>query len=139
MGENNDLVELLRNRKLKATSKRIEVLDIIRKRSSAIPYSALQAALNGFDRVTLYRTIQSLLENGIIHKALTEENETFYALCSSNCTSVTHIHEHIHFTCMECHGVTCVESLNPIQLSIPGHSIENLEIAARGRCTLCKT
>lgn len=138
MHENNDLIELLRNRKLKATSKRLEVLNLIRERSSAISYSALQTALQGFDRVTLYRTIQSLLETRIIHKALTEENETFYALCSSNCTSVTHIHEHIHFTCIECHGVTCVESLNPIQLSIPGHSIENVEIAARGRCATCK-
>lgn len=138
MQENNYLTELLRNRKLKVTSKRLEVLGVIREHSSAISYSALQASLHDFDRVTLYRTIHSLIENGIIHKALTEENETFYALCSTTCTSASHIHKHIHFKCVECNGVTCVESVHPIQLSIVGYSIENVEVEARGRCAACK-
>ena len=78
MEKNIHLAELLRERKLKATSTRLEVLSVISDYNKAIPFSEIQNALHNFDRVTLYRTIHALMENGIIHKALIEEKETFF-------------------------------------------------------------
>jgi Fur family ferric uptake transcriptional regulator len=137
MTVNIHLAELLRERKLKATSTRLEVLSVISDYNKAIPFSEIQEALQGFDRVTLYRTLHALMENGIIHKALIDENETFFALCSMSCSSNHHDHKHIHFKCTNCHAVTCVQAVHPISLSIPGHSIENFEIEATGVCSSC--
>jgi Fur family ferric uptake transcriptional regulator len=137
MEENSHLAELLRGRKLKATSTRLEVLSVISNYNKAIPFSEIQNALHGFDRVTLYRTLHALTDNGIIHKALIDENETFFALCSSSCSSNCHNHKHIHFKCSSCQAVTCVQAESPISFSILGHSIENFEIEASGVCASC--
>jgi len=137
MEENIHLVEILRERKLKVTSTRLEVLLVISDYNKAIPFSEIQNALHGFDRVTLYRTLHALIENGIIHKALIDEKETFFAMCSSSCLSNYHNHKHIHFKCSRCQSVTCVQADSPIIFSIPEHSIENFEIEAKGLCASC--
>ena len=133
----NNLVELLRERKLKATSTRLEVLSVISDYHKAIPFSQIKNTLHDFDRVTLYRTIHVLMENGIIHKALIDEKETFFALCSNSCTEDYHKHKHIHFNCSSCQFVTCVQADRPISFSILGHLIENFEIEATGLCQNC--
>lgn len=137
MSENTYLAELLRERKLKATSTRLEVLSVISDYNKAIPFSEIQTALHGFDRVTLYRTIQVLMESGIIHKALKDDHETFFAMCSKNCTLANHSHKHIHFKCTLCEAVTCVQAVSSIGLSIPGHTVHNFEIEATGICESC--
>ena len=72
--------ELLHKRELKATNNRIDLLSNLDKFGSAMPYSAIQKSLNGSDRVTLYRNLQTLSEKGIIHKAATIANEDYYCL-----------------------------------------------------------
>jgi Fur family ferric uptake transcriptional regulator len=136
--ENNDhLAELLRGRNLKATSTRLQVLEVISNYHKAIPFSEIQKVLQGFDRVTLYRTLHALMESGIIHKALIEEKETFYAICSHNCSTHSHNHNHIHFKCSNCLAVTCVQADNPINFSIPNHTIESFEVEVIGLCSTC--
>lgn len=136
--QHNPLAELLRERNLKATATRLQVLSVIANYGNAIPYSGIQKDLESFDRVTLYRILHTLEDKGIIHKALIDESETFYALCSRNCTTHHHHHNHIHFKCTQCREVTCVPSSNDIQPSIPGHVIEYFTIEATGICAVCK-
>ena len=57
-----------------------------------MPYSAIQKALKSTDRVTLYRTLQTLSDKGIIHKAAHIDNEDYYAICEHSCTADEHIH-----------------------------------------------
>lgn len=137
MNDQKQWAGLLRNRNLKATSKRIEVLSVISQNEKAIPLSEIQKSLKDFDRVTLYRTIQALTENGIIHKAMSDEKNTYYAICSHRCSSHQHDHKHIHFKCNSCHTVSCVQAEQSISLSILGHSIEDFEIEAKGICASC--
>ena len=91
--------ELLHKRELKATNSRIDLLSNLDKFGSAMPYSAIQKSLKGRDRVTLYRTLQTLSDKGIIHKAATIDNEDYYAICGLSCTSQDHVHNHVHFKC----------------------------------------
>lgn len=137
MKENSDLAELLRQRKLKATSTRLEVLSIISSYNKAIPFFEIQNALHGIDRVTLYRTINALMENGIIHKALIDEKGTFFAMCSNSCSSNYHNHKHMHFKCSSCQTVTCIQPDKPISFSIKGYLIENYKIETTGVCVSC--
>ena len=129
--------QILRKRKLKATPTRIQVLDTIKAYSSAIPYSAIQNNLVDFDRVTLYRTINTLLDKGIIHKAYTTDDEVFYALCGDHCDSHDHHHDHIHFKCTSCNTVSCVNLPQNIAISLPSYQIEKLSINAVGVCAGC--
>ena len=89
---NIQIKELLKKRNLKATTARLSLLTKMEGNGSAMSYSAIQAALNPIDRVTLYRTIESLKEKGIIHKAFQENSEIYYALCSNRCEENHHHH-----------------------------------------------
>lgn len=132
-----DLAKLLRARDLKATSTRLEALSIIAGYPKAMPYSKLRDELKDFDRVTLYRTIQALTEHGIIHKAMTAGDDTYYALCGRGCSTLEHDHGHIHFKCTSCNQVSCVFPDEPLNLNISQHIVHNIAIEASGICMSC--
>lgn len=138
MTDQSSFEHLLRARKLKATATRLGVLSALADYAQAMPHSAIQNTLQGVDRVTLYRTIQALSENGIIHKAMVEAGETYYALCSPRCTPEQHQHKHIHFKCTQCQKVTCVQASQAINLSIPGHQVGDFDVTASGICQECR-
>lgn len=129
--------DLLRNRSLKATPKRLELLNTVANYNSAIPYSVLQKKLSHFDRVTLYRTLNALLDSGIIHKASVSTDEVYYAMCKEYCTSECHNHKHVHFKCLECLEVSCVDVQNTLQIQIPNVKINQVEIEVSGVCSKC--
>jgi len=131
------MVLLLKDRQIKATSKRMEVLTLIANYNSAIPYSSLQKSLQGFDRVTLYRTLNTLLDGGVIHKASVSTDEVYYAMCRHYCTSEKHHHKHIHFKCTACKSVSCVETTSPISIEVPNASVQEIEIEVKGICETC--
>ncbi len=129
--------QLLKTRNLKATTTRLELLLIIKKFGSAIPYTKIQEQLIDTDRITLYRTLQTLLNKGIIHKALTNKEETYYALCGSNCTIDTHAHDHVHFKCSVCQNVTCQHLNEKITIALPDFTIDKMQILLTGICNTC--
>lgn len=128
---------LLRSKSLKATSTRVELVKRLSAFASAMPYSAIQEQMKDIDRVTLYRTIKSLTDQGVIHMAYQENNEKYYALCGTGCQQHDHHHDHIHFKCTECLTVTCEQPTTPIAISIAGHHIQHLSINAEGICPTC--
>lgn len=137
MMNTTELTQLLRERNLRATATRLDVLSVITASAKAVSYSQIQKSLTNFDRVTLYRTIHALIENGIIHKAIADESETYYALCSHRCSQESHNHQHIHFRCTTCDQVSCVQPSESIQISVPGHLIDHFQIEVTGLCASC--
>ncbi len=130
--------ELLHSRDLKATSTRIQLLENLDQHQAAMPYSAIQNTMKKIDRVTLYRTIDSLMSQGIIHQAYKENNETYYALCGKTCDKENHNHEHIHFKCLVCLAVTCQELHAKIEIALPAYDIHQISISVTGVCDKCK-
>jgi len=130
--------ELLQNRGLKSTSHRLNLLTSIDAYKSAMPYSAIQKAMKSMDRVTLYRTLESLKEKGIIHKAFQENNESYYAICGKACDVHHHDHNHVHFKCIKCASVTCEIPTKEIEVLIPNKEISKISVYVEGVCNLCK-
>ncbi len=129
--------EYLRERKLKATPIRVDLLKLLSKSDSALPYSEIQRHLKTFDRVTLYRTINALIEGGIVHKASTSGDEVYYALCSQQCSKSCHKHEHIHFKCQVCNEVSCLHIDHAVDIKIPDYQIEEVSVEVKGVCKKC--
>ena len=129
--------DLLKSRALKATNSRLKLLESLQAYKSAMPYSEIQSAMQPMDRVTLYRTLETLLGQGIIHQAFRDNNETYYALCGHTCNSQEHNHEHIHFSCNVCNEVTCQEISNKINIDLPNFEIEKVAIVVKGTCQKC--
>ena len=62
------ITQLLKGKRLRLTSFRKEVLQVFMDNDKAIAVSDIEDALNDFDRITLYRTIKSFIEKGLIHE-----------------------------------------------------------------------
>jgi len=134
----NQIKELLQKKKLKATKTRIGVLEKMQKTNSAISYSVIQKEMKQTDRVTLYRTLEALKENGVIHKAFQDKNETYYAICDNNCDDEKHLHEHLHFKCLKCKTITCEEINEAIEIKMPNFIINKVSVNVEGFCFKCK-
>ena len=132
-----DAATTLKNRNLRVTKIRLAILESLGGSHQAKSYGELQVALGDFDRTTLYRTLLALIENGVIHKALEENGESYYALCGG-CTAHAHAHNHIHFKCNDCGSVECLHLSDEIGFALPGVAVDSLEITAKGTCETCK-
>ncbi len=130
--------ELLKKQNLRVTQHRLTVVDLLLNNNHAVPFSTIQTAAKEMDRVTLYRTIDTLVQNGVIHKAYADKSDTHYALCDhQQCSHHAHEHNHIHFKCTNCETVSCVDVKPNFELSIPNVKISTISILADGICAEC--
>ena len=131
------LEEVLKKNKLRKTSVRIEVLSQFHRVDYALSHHALEALLKekDFDRVTLYRTLNSFEECDIIHKIVDSDGVARYALTKHN----TIDHAHVHFECVGCNTVFCVHNETPPSFSLPeGFVLDTIAISAKGLCSKCE-
>lgn len=128
---------LLKSKKVRVTDFRLAVLDIFDKHNSAISLDQIEDELGEHDRITLYRTIKTFIQKGIIHEIVMPGNSRKLALCADHCEEEDHHHEHLHFQCTECNEVYCVDLPSLPKISLKGFKIESLEIQAIGVCEAC--
>lgn len=128
---------LLRAKKLRVTDFRLSVLEIFNQFGHAISVDIIEEQLQDFDRITLYRTLKSFLDKGVIHEITYPQEEKKLALCSHNCSGEGHSHQHIHFKCNVCGQISCTETKAFPEISLKGFKVENIEIQASGICSSC--
>lgn len=130
-------MDLLAKKNIRATNFRKEVIDVFLNHECAITLSTIEQSIGKHDRITLYRTIKTFIEKGILHEVLIPNEEKKLALCQSSCSSEGHQHDHIHFKCESCEEVYCKEVDRIPQLTLAGFEIKNIEINASGICEKC--
>ncbi len=134
----DDVLRILREHQLKNTSCRKDVLTYLIENDHAISHADLENAVKDqYDRVTLYRTLKTFEEKGIIHKVLDDAGTTKYAPCH-HCTVEAHHHEHVHFKCNKCGNTVCIEDVIIPKISLPeGFSVIERNILISGTCNIC--
>lgn len=121
----------------RVTPVRVEVLGILLDTTAALSHQELEqaAAQQGlmFDRVTLYRTLDWLVEQGLAHKIMGSDRTWRYN------AQPEFTHKHAHFHCNSCQQVFCLENLQPALLFTlpPGYQLEQVELNLQGRCPDC--
>ena len=136
--DKKEICLLLNSKNLKATQTRISLVNILSKASSAISYSSILKELKKIDRVTLYRTLQSLTENRIIHKAFQDNNDVYYAFSETSLNEKKHDHNHAHFKCVECNTISCEDLLQPIELQLSNFNLHKISVNIEGVCKVCQ-
>lgn len=119
------------------TTARTEIFNLISQSEVALSHSEIQKSLDGLcDRVTIYRVLNRLVEEGLLHKVATIEGIVKYAECHT-CSAKEHHHNHIHFSCEQCHTVTCIEDVEP-EFKLPKqYKIKNVNFTLSGLCPEC--
>ncbi|MDF2156232.1 transcriptional repressor [Algoriphagus sp. CAU 1675] len=130
--------KILKSHKLRITDCRLDIIQEFLEKQVALAHSDLEDSLDKkFDRVTIYRTLNTFLENDIIHKVLDDSGATKYALCSHE-DDHDHSHEHVHFKCDICGETTCLESISLPQIKLPkGFEKREMNLLVTGICDKC--
>jgi len=132
--------EILRHNNLSVTESRRKILNIFLTHTSALAHRDIEKqAGEKFDRVTVYRTLQTFVEKGIIHTIPTTDNSVRYALCKDECTEGHHHDNHIHFICVNCNSAICLEDTLITEVILPkGYTKYSTEVVVKGICKNCK-
>lgn len=120
----------------RTTHAKTAILNLINVSEFALSPAEFQLALDGIcDRVTIYRVLDRLLEEGLIHKIVNSDGGVKYAACT-HCTS-KHQHNHIHFSCQKCKSVTCLKDIQPSFKLPEKYQIVDVNFTVTGICALC--
>jgi Fur family transcriptional regulator, ferric uptake regulator len=129
---------LLKNFQMRSTPTRHEILQLFLQKNYALSHADIEKEIsNSLDRVTVYRTLKTFLDRGLIHKVLDDEGSLKYALCNEACSSLEHHHDHVHFKCTECGQTNCLDVHVPGFRLPKGYSAETVNVLIQGVCERC--
>lgn len=135
----NASVQLLKDFKLRSTPGREAILDLFYKTDYALSHSDIEREMPAdLDRVTVYRTLKTFLDRGLIHKVLDDAGTLKYALCNNACTTHNHHHNHVHFKCTACGQTNCLDIEIP-EIKLPkGYKSSEVNLLIQGVCQNCQ-
>jgi Fur family ferric uptake transcriptional regulator len=133
--------KILSTHKLRLTANRADILNLFLINPAALSQPELERALDDrCDRVTIYRTLSTFLDKGILHKVLDDAGAMKYALCARDCGAATyHSHDHVHFKCKSCGNTECLAEVHIHLPPLPkGYLLHETNVLLQGICPACR-
>ncbi len=132
--------ELLKHNQLSVTDSRKFILSFFLHQKGAVSHGDIEKkAADRFDRVTIYRTLQTFVDRGLVHTIPTADNSIRYALCKDDCGKGKHQDHHIHFICDKCLQTYCLDDVVTPEIRLPrGYSAAHVEVVVEGICKDCR-
>ena len=132
---------LLASKSLRVTKPRLDILQLLLDNTTALSQHELEQRVGPTaDRVTLYRTLKTFVQAGLLHQIPDEQFGLRYALCDTHAcgTEGPHHHDHLHFKCNQCGDTICLEDVRLPALPMPaGFQLEEITVLAKGICQKC--
>jgi Fur family ferric uptake transcriptional regulator len=132
---NNKAFILLSEKGLKITKNRLNILNLLLSSNLPLSHQDIKKMLPKLDKVTIYRVLDTLCKNKIVHKLETQNRFWLFAVCL--CGKNEHCHP--HFYCKKCKKTECLNDISLPQWNEfrKGYLIENQEIYLYGLCLNC--
>ena len=125
------------------TQPRIAVLACLlasERAASHLDVAAMLADHHAVDRVTVYRVLEWLVNQGISHRIAGDDRVWRFMTnpAPSSAKSPAHSH-HAHFTCDACGQTFCLDKSQPkVDVKLPkGFRPSEIDLLVRGRCAHC--
>lgn len=132
------LENMLLAKQIKPTAVRLLVLDYILQQTAAVALVDLERVFKYSDKTTLYRTLKTFEEKGMIHIINDGADATKYALCDMECKPGVHVDLHIHFYCNICKDLLCLpEGQMPDVILPKNFRLQEISLVAKGICPRC--
>ena len=126
-------------RKMKTTrntNAKTVILDLITNSKVALSHAEIQELVHGIcDRVTIYRVLDRLKKEDLIHKTVNLDGVVKYAGCHHS--HENHTHNHVHFSCQRCHSVTCLDHVEPSYNLPKNYQVQEVNFTLSGFCPNC--
>jgi len=118
------------------TNAKTQILTFIQNTNKAVSHAEIYHSLGDIcDRVTVYRVLERLTDEGFIHKVVNIDGAVKYAGCHS--CSENHNHNHIHFSCQKCKSVTCLKDVEPSYMLPKKYTVSEMNFTLSGLCPQC--
>ena len=132
--------DILKRNGLSVTASRTKILDLFLASEGALAHADIEKNTDAaYDRVTVYRTLQTFVEKGIIHQIPTTDNSILYALCKQDCEEGHHHDNHVHFVCKQCEKTFCLDDVVVPEVKLPnGFAPLEASMIVSGVCIDCK-
>lgn len=130
--------QLLKDFRLRTTPNRQAILHLFLQKDYALSHGDIESGIDdSLDRVTVYRTLKTFLDKGLIHKVLDDQGSLKYALCNEPCNTRGHHHDHVHFKCTQCGQTNCLAVEVP-SIKLPkGYKMKEVNLLIQGICENC--
>ena len=136
-----EIKNILKRYGLKLTLPRLKLLEIFLSNNKAVTHGELlKLTEKTFDRVTVYRTLKSFEDLGIIHRIIGANDSPNYALSAMPKMGSNELNKkpHLHFSCVKCNGVFCLNDQFVPQINLPGtYEVHSLNLVVKGICKEC--
>jgi len=137
MKSNSQARKILKAAKLYCTECREAILKLLLKADKPLNQEQIAKRLGKkrFNKVTIYRTLESFCEAGLVHKAFTQKRAWHFELAQDCSESQCHP----HFTCSNCGGTHCLTEMTLPMAKSPhkGFIIRRQEVRLEGLCPAC--
>lgn len=135
-----DVLTILKKNNLSVTEGRKVILNLFLQSGGAMAHADIEKGSGAsFDRVTVYRTLQTFVEKGIVHQIPTTDNSVLYALCKDRCEAGHHHDNHVHFICEACQKTSCLDEVTVPKVKLPaGFQPSHAEMVVHGVCKDCQ-
>ncbi len=142
VSKNNTIETLFKQIHLRSTPIRKDIFDLFVNKNIALSQTDIEAYFGQkYDRVTMYRTLHTFIERGILHKVLDDTGISKYAICKhEHCEGEEHLHRdnHVHFKCVTCHTTLCMHELQIPFISLDKKfTIHSANLLVEGICDKC--
>lgn len=134
----NNFENRLHKRSIKPTTMRLLVVQALADQGTAISLSDLERVFEKSDRVTLYRTLKTFQEKGLVHSIDDGTGAPKYALCEEDCECELERDLHVHFHCRVCTDTFCLPKYKIPEISLPDKfKPEEANLVVKGVCAKC--
>lgn len=129
--------QMIRASRGRVTTARSRVLAVLLSAERALTHQEIAQRLDShgvLDRVTLYRTLDWLVEQALAHRVSGEDRAWRY-----NASGGAEAHEHAHFKCTQCGQVFCLAAVSTaFAIQLPsGFQSRHIELSIKGICSEC--
>lgn len=137
LGAQTHAIAMLRQHRLRITAPRVAVMAAMLQ--AGCPLTQLQIAQRlgdqAPDKSTIYRTLVTLIETNLVHKAFVQQRQWHFEP-AHHCTA---IQCHPHFTCIRCRRTECLHGVAAPLVELPsGMTMHRQQIRIEGVCKTCQ-
>ena len=125
--------DLLARTSGRITTARLTALSSLLSLGRAATHTDLHRQAPDMDRVSLYRALDWLAEQGLARRMTDGDGVWRYEASVPGAD-----HHHPHFQCSRCHQTTCIEIEGGLKVRLPsGFTQDGIEVLVKGLCRTC--
>ncbi|WP_034888688.1 Fur family transcriptional regulator [Gillisia sp. Hel_I_29] len=132
------IVKKLESKGIRPTAMRLMTYKRLAQLKVAISLGELEKNFERSERSTLFRTMKTFEEKGIVHQIEDGTGIIKYALCEEDCECEVGNDLHLHFHCNNCNETVCLTENKIPHINLPdGYITEDINLVVKGICERC--